>query len=913
MAGNYNIGPRIGIEGEAEFRKQISRINQEYKAMASYTGAVSKSMEQQGKSQEALAAKQNGLRQQIALQQKAYKEYEGVLAKVKALEGDHADEILRYEGALLHTKTTIAGLEAELSDTEREMQDLADGIEDVGEEAQETDRELGSFGDILKANLAAGVIQDGIREVGEFLVDLGKEAISAASDVRAANAQFSQTFGDLEDTAERALQNISDETGIAATRIQGAYTSLYAFTKSVGGDSATALSIAQRAMNAAADSAAYYDKSVEDATETLQSFLKGNYENDAALGIAATETTRNAKANEMYAKSFQDLNEVQKVDVLLAMVEAGNQASGALGQAAREADAWANVTGEAAEATRMLMAALGDPILSAVTPLIQGYTKALQALTQESSFDRLRTEVEGFREGMEAAEAALSDSASSIAATAGLAQQYVERLKALERQGLDTADAQREYAQTVELLNTLMPELGLSINDYTGLLDQNTGAIEENIEALEAQARQQAAQAYYKSIVDEYTKAYEAQYAAERRLLELQAQQTVLLQQGADASRVYATSTQMIAGEMVTLTGTYSENDAALASNLTEQKLLQEQLETLNADLAAHERQLTEATEATEDLSAEQKTLVKAVDPVVGTMENLYQTYYSVKESALESINSQIGLFQDLGEKSEWTAKKIIENWESQQRAFANYSANLKKAMDMGLDEALIAQLSDGSVQSMQILDAMVNDAEISVAEINAAFRKTEEAKDALTDTYAEMRTVTSREFAVMVKYAEAAGVDIVDGAIAGIDGNIDRYVQALKRMALRGQRGYNEQWTINSPSKWMRQASDYIVDGGVLQVQDRIQDMERAMEDLARSGQRAYQREQLAWADDYPGMVAGAPGYATTTTTNNRHVAYGGISININTQAGQDPQTIADAVISELTARLGREEAAFG
>ena len=32
----YNIGPKIGIDGEREFRAQISRINSEYRSMDSY-------------------------------------------------------------------------------------------------------------------------------------------------------------------------------------------------------------------------------------------------------------------------------------------------------------------------------------------------------------------------------------------------------------------------------------------------------------------------------------------------------------------------------------------------------------------------------------------------------------------------------------------------------------------------------------------------------------------------------------------------------------------------------------------------------------------------------------------------------------------------------------------------------------
>lgn len=913
MAGSYNIGPRIGIEGESEFRKQVSRINSEYKSMASYTEAVSKSMEKQGKSQEALAAKQNGLRQQIALQEKAYKEYSAALEKVKALEGDHANDILRYEGALLHVSTTIANLESELSDTEAEMTKLADGIEDVAQEAGAAESKVDDFGATLKGNLAADAIWDAAKEIGRALVEIGKDAIEAASDVRAAEAQFSQTFGDLEGEANRALKSISKDTGIAATRMQGAYTALYAFTKSVGGDSTTALNIAQRAMNAAADSAAYYDRSIEDATETLQSFLKGNYENDAALGIAATETTRNAKANEMYAKSFQELNEAQKVDVLLAMVEAGNRASGALGQAAREADAWANVTGEAAEATRMLMAALGDPILTAITPLVQGYTAALKGLTEVTAFRELTDSMDSFREGLAAAKAELEQSNTSMAATASLADRYVKKLKTLEAAGLETADAQREYAQTVELLNELMPELGLTIDDATGRLRQNTDAIEENIGSLRAQAEQQANMAYYRSIIDDHEKALTALNDAERRMIELEAKRDELLAKGASAEMEYIDIT--LEGVAVTqmLSTELSAEDQELAAVLSEIRVLKPKIAEFNTLVEESGDVLDEANKALSEQKDGFETAAESADPLKEALTDLGTSYEEARLAARESIDSQIGLFDDLGGKSDWTAKKIIENWESQQRAFSNYSANLQKAVDMGLDEALVRQLSDGSKESMQILDAMVNDANISVDEINAAFRRTEEAKNEFTGNVAEMRAAASDEFKLMSKYAEAAGVDIVDGAIAGIDNNIDRYVQALKRMASRGQRGYNEQWTIQSPSKWMRQASDYIVDGGVMQVEDRIGDMERAMQRLARAGQTAYMHEQLSAASDYPAMIAGAPGYATTTTTNNRHVAYGGISININTQEGQDPRAIADAVILELTARLGREEAAFG
>lgn len=909
---NYNIGPRIGIEGEAQFRAQISRINSEYRSMASYTEAVSKAMEKQGKTQSLLESKANGLRQQIDLQQRAYKQYADALEKVKGLEGDHSSEITRYEGALLHVRNEVDRLSKELVDTVDDMEKLAQGIEDVDEAADGAGKEMLDFGDALKAGVASGAILNAAEKIGEMLLDLGRDAVEAAAEVKASNSQFAQAFGELESTARSALERISKDTGVAVTRLQEAYTGLFAFTKSVGGDSATALNIAQRAMKAAADSAAYYDRSIEDATESLQSFLKGNYANDAALGIAATETTRNAKANELYAKSFKELTEAQKVDTLLAMVEAGNAASGALGQAAREADEWNNVTGELSEAWRQMLAVLGGPVLQSLTPMIQGITQGLKDLTAVASWQELRSGVEGFRESIAAAETALADSNAEIAATAGLAEQYVRRLQELETAGLNTAESQREYKQVVELLNALMPELGLTINENTGRLDQNTASIEANIRSLRKQAEQQAKMVYYKKIIDEYSEAYEQQYAAEQRLIELQEQERVLLSQGADDTRRYTEEMLSSTSGMSAMGDSLSGLNLELSNNRAEQVALQNELAVLNGELAENQAKLDAASAGYADLVSQSGEARTAATEQAEAQQALADAYEASTAEARESIDSQIGLWDKLETKSELSTAQILKRWQIQQQAFSNYAENLRKATAMGLDEALVQQLSDGSEQSMLILAELVSGTEQDVAKINAAFRGLSESKGNAATAMAEVSDVVQDALDDMADYAESSGADIIDGAVRGILDNTPRYKSALEGLAKAGQGAYLHQWEVHSPSRWMRDISDYIVDGGVDQVEARIRDMESAMTNLARAGQRAYRREQLEVADAYPSLIAGAPGYSTSTVTNTRQVAYGGISININTQPGQDAQDIADMVILKLTAQLGQEEAAF-
>ena len=212
--------------------------------------------------------------------------------------------------------------------------------------------------------------------------NFGQRCIESAAEVNAANSQFEQTFGSMESQAKSAIQSVAKESGILETRLQGVGTSIYAFAKTTGMDSADALNMMQEALQVTADSAAYYDRSLEDTAESLKSFLKGNFENDAALGLSCTETTRNAAANKLYGKSFVELSESQKQLTLLEMVKDANKLSGALGQASRESDGWENVTGNLKESWNQLLAVIGKPILQVATNIVQKLSSAITQLTE---------------------------------------------------------------------------------------------------------------------------------------------------------------------------------------------------------------------------------------------------------------------------------------------------------------------------------------------------------------------------------------------------------------------------------------------------------------------------------------------------------------------------------------------------
>lgn len=256
-------------------------------------------------------------------------------------------------------------------DTKIDSKGFDKGVKNINSSVSQLSGKLGA----LKTKIAAAFSVAAI-------VAFGKKALETAASVNAANSTMSQTFGELESAARAAISRVADDSKILDTRLNSIATGIYAFAKTSGMDSATALGMMKEALQVAADSAAYYDRSLEDTSETLKSFLKGNYANDAALGLSATEYTRNAAAMKLYGKSFQNLSEAQKQLTLLQMVKDANDLSGATGQAAREADGWENVIGNLKEAWKQLIAVIGQPVLKLAIPVVQSMTAALQRMTE---------------------------------------------------------------------------------------------------------------------------------------------------------------------------------------------------------------------------------------------------------------------------------------------------------------------------------------------------------------------------------------------------------------------------------------------------------------------------------------------------------------------------------------------------
>ncbi|MET4562176.1 hypothetical protein ABIA69_003362 [Lysinibacillus parviboronicapiens] len=340
----------------------------------------------------------------------------------------------RLEQEMSEARNEMNRMTERIRVAEQETEDLRNEMQRVNNQVNSANKSMGIFGST--ASKVVGIL--GAAFAVDKIKDFGISSIELAAGTQALSSQFDQVFTGIQDTASTSLNDIAEETGVVPDRLKSSFVQMAAFAKTTGVDTAAALSLTERATLAAADSAAFYDRSIEDVTDNIQSFLKGNFENDAALGISATETTRNTKANELYGKSFKKLSESQKQLTLLAMVEDGNKAAGAIGQAARESDGFENQVGNLKSAWDGLKGTLATPFLDSVTSGLGSLTTKLQNVDAaklgqnlKSTADTIMSVAVPAFDGLKNGLGWIKDNKDTlIAATAGIASGFVA-LKAI--------------------------------------------------------------------------------------------------------------------------------------------------------------------------------------------------------------------------------------------------------------------------------------------------------------------------------------------------------------------------------------------------------------------------------------------------------------------------------------------------
>ena len=255
--------------------------------------------------------------------------------------------------------TLVARLSLDASDYEKGVQSSKQSF-------------IGLANTVSEKTVAVGtMIAHGVERAAGALIDFGKNAIQASADIEAEISLYQQVFGELESAATGALESISQDTNILSTRLSGIGTGAFMQFKGAGVDAGNALAMMDKYTRLAADAAAAYNISVEDADVKLRSFIRGNTEAGDSIGLFTSESQRNERAVANYGKKWTELTEAQKQMLMLGVVEEIYNQTEVVGQAAREGHEWENVIGNLNKAFTNLSATVGSPFREALIPVIE--------------------------------------------------------------------------------------------------------------------------------------------------------------------------------------------------------------------------------------------------------------------------------------------------------------------------------------------------------------------------------------------------------------------------------------------------------------------------------------------------------------------------------------------------------------
>ena len=105
-----NIGPKIGIDGEAEYRKEINNIIQQAKTLDAEMKAVQSSFNEQTKSQADAAKEAEIYNKQIEVQQERVNKLAEMVERSAEATGESSTETLKWKEALANAQTELNGM-----------------------------------------------------------------------------------------------------------------------------------------------------------------------------------------------------------------------------------------------------------------------------------------------------------------------------------------------------------------------------------------------------------------------------------------------------------------------------------------------------------------------------------------------------------------------------------------------------------------------------------------------------------------------------------------------------------------------------------------------------------------------------------------------------------------------------------
>ena len=295
-------------------------------------------------------------------------------------------------------------------------QDLEKSGQKWEKDAKDSTDSIGSSFSSMFSKIAAGAAA---AKIGQWLVDFGKQAISAASDLQEVQNVVDVTFGDGARQIEAWAQTAATQFGLTETQAKRFTSTMGAMLKSSDIADDKIVEMSTDLAGLAADMASFYNMDFETAFQKIRSGISGETEPLKQLGINMSVANLEAFAlTKGITKAFDAMSQGEQT--MLRYQYLMQATADAQGDFARTSDGFANATRMLESNIEQLKANVGSVLMPTVTAVVNGLNDiagAAAALTSKGS----RTVLDDFAEidlNLDAKLKEINDTAASANALA---------------------------------------------------------------------------------------------------------------------------------------------------------------------------------------------------------------------------------------------------------------------------------------------------------------------------------------------------------------------------------------------------------------------------------------------------------------------------------------------------------------
>ena len=714
---------------------------------------------------------------------------------------DWNQKVSESEGELKKVNKALDQNEQYLKEAESATDKCAHSIDNFGKEVKDTadnlddaNQKSSTFGDVLKANLASGAIESGIRAVANAAKD-GAEALVGMATEAAAYADEILTTATVTRMSTDDLQAYS----YAAELVD---VSLETLTKSMAKN--------VKSMDSARDGSESYTEAYEklgvavtDANGNLRNSEDVYWDVIDALGGVADETERDAISMQIFGKSAQDLNPLiaQGSEGIAKLKDEAKEMGAVLdGDALTALGATDDSLQRLNQQTEIFKRTIGANIAPVVQDVADAATEALGKIVE--AIDPPKSELEQFIEDIKTSndevQRTLESAQSTMdGATADVAEleAYKQVLMDLNEQESLTEFQKYQLANAVNTLSDSVPGLSESFDAANGTLSITNEELENLFNNAEAVAMQTALIDAQKSSYDALAQATinkakadsAAKTAQEELDIATSEYQKRIEETGTETNDYYST---YLDAQLALDDATKAQKEANKVHEEASKQIEEE--DNALADLKEQYGLIPDATsEAADGVSSVGKAVEETgrvfdeygnditgmseeqANAVTEASKKIVDAYSDMRDGIEDSIKGSMSLFDEFSGGEAISAETINTNLESQIQGITQWSENMKTLagqIGQGFSQELYDELAAmGPEQSATAVQALVE-------ALNSESGEFEQ----VSKNWSELLSL--QDNADAIAQATSAGKDLMGGVATGITDGSEEVTTATQQ-----------------------------------------------------------------------------------------------------------------------------------